>query len=717
MLEPDTHLKGRYRILHKIGGGGFGYVYKAIDEAFGSSVAIKEIKGEHLSRHKLRKAFEREAKLLHALKHDALPRVTDYFLHDQKQFLVMDFIGGRDLAALLRERLQQVGAPFVWQDVAPWADRLLGALQYLHSGPEPIIHRDIKPANIKLAEDGQVYLLDFGLAKGATGQVSTVIDGESLPSVSGCTRAYAPLEQLQDSGTEPQSDLYSLAATFYHLLTGQIPIGPAQRDEAVQRGQRDPLIPAHEAHHEIPVAVSQVISQALNLRWWDRIGSAKEMHLALLAGSLQKGMPEPVPASLEVELNNQTRTPKQGDGRHISSEHIASVFTQKLNLRFVRSVSSRHLLGLVTLVSFILVLFAGGYVIKRWRFPSNVGKPPEANSSAPERTLGGTVAKRIDLRPAHVLEGHNGTVWSVAFSPDGTLAASASEDATIILWDTKNWNPKFPPFKLHRGPVYAVAFSVDGKLLASGSADKTIKLWDTETGQLLKTLKDVGVPVLRLAFSPDGDVLASCAGKDPQRGGDEIRLWYPRREWYTKILTHKVQRVWAIAFLSETLASVDFDGKMRLWRLSPIAKTQVIEDSQDSDLTPPSQELITERPLIALAVSRDRKYIACGTSDAKIQLFSCQGEIQKCEQVKTLVSDKTNHPSKNFIIALAFAPDNALVSSSADNKILVWDLTDGSSKSLSVSAVPIGVQRTIAFSPNGQTLITGGEDHLVRVWQ
>lgn len=104
MLSPETLLRNRYRVISKIGGGGFGYVYKAIDEVFGCTVAIKETKEQVAGADQLRRAFEREAKLLRNLKHDALPRVTDYFLYGQSQFLVMDFIEGSDLAALLKTR-------------------------------------------------------------------------------------------------------------------------------------------------------------------------------------------------------------------------------------------------------------------------------------------------------------------------------------------------------------------------------------------------------------------------------------------------------------------------------------------------------------------------------------------------------------------------------------------------------------------------------------
>src|SRR5256885_11064878 len=111
--------------------------------------------------------------------------------------------------------------------------------------------------------------------------MSTIIEGQISSSVPGFTREYAPLEQWQDTGTEPQSDIYSLGATLYHLLTGQLPILASKRDEALQRGKGDLLRPAHEINPAIPLAVSQVISQALAVRWWDRIASAREMRAAL----------------------------------------------------------------------------------------------------------------------------------------------------------------------------------------------------------------------------------------------------------------------------------------------------------------------------------------------------------------------------------------------------------------------------------------------------
>jgi len=204
MLAPDTLIHGRYRIIRAIGKGGMGAVYEAFDLRLQSPVALKQmvVEGEQLSR-----AFAREAQLLASLRHQALPRVIDHFVDDQGQFLVMEFIPGDDLAALLQKR----GAPFPIDQVLSWADTLLDALSYLHPQQPPVIHRDIKPQNMKLTPRDEIILLDFGLAKGAPAAQTRSMTG----SVFGYTPQYTLLEQIKGVGTEPRSDLYALAATLY----------------------------------------------------------------------------------------------------------------------------------------------------------------------------------------------------------------------------------------------------------------------------------------------------------------------------------------------------------------------------------------------------------------------------------------------------------------------------------------------------------------------
>ncbi len=270
MLAPDTLIHGRYRIIRAIGKGGMGAVYEAFDLRLQSPVALKQmvVEGEQLSR-----AFAREAQLLASLRHQALPRVIDHFVDDQGQFLVMEFIPGEDLATLL----QKQGAPFPVDQVLAWADTLLDVLSYLHAQQPPVIHRDIKPQNMKRTPRGEIILLDFGLAKGAAATQTRSMTG----SVFGYTPQYAPLEQIKGVGTEPRSDLYALAATLYHLITGTPPPDALTRAAAVVTRDPDPLEPAHHLNPGVPHDVSAILNQALALDPTARFANADAMRRAL----------------------------------------------------------------------------------------------------------------------------------------------------------------------------------------------------------------------------------------------------------------------------------------------------------------------------------------------------------------------------------------------------------------------------------------------------
>jgi len=254
MIAPQTLLQNRYLVISQIGQGGMGAVYVATDQRFGSTVALKET---FFTDPALRRAFEREARLLNRLRHHALPRVSDHFLEEEGQFLVMEYIAGDDLWEMLKGQ----GGAFPLKEVLDWADQLLDALDYLHTQEPPVIHRDIKPQNLKLTPRGQIVLLDFGLAKGNPLQAS---QATATGSIFGYSRNYAPIEQIQGTGTDTRSDLYSLAATLYHLLTGVTPPDALTRAAAVLNGQPDPLRPANELHNQVTPAVAQVLMRAMS---------------------------------------------------------------------------------------------------------------------------------------------------------------------------------------------------------------------------------------------------------------------------------------------------------------------------------------------------------------------------------------------------------------------------------------------------------------------
>jgi serine/threonine protein kinase len=271
MLSPDTVLQNRYRIVCKLSAGGMGTVYEAIDLRFNSQVALKET---HFTEEALRKQFEREAHLLYKLRHPAIARVIDHFVEGDGQFLVMDYVEGDDLSDMQEKR----DAAFASVEVLQWADQLLDALSYLHKQNPPVIHRDIKPQNLKLSRSGQIILLDFGLAKGFAGQISRVT---TSGSIFGYTPNYAPLEQVHGTGTDTRSDLYSLAATMYRLLTNFTPSDVSTRAAAVIGGRPDTLKPACEVNPQVTTAVSDVLRKGMEIDAEQRYSSAVEMRRAL----------------------------------------------------------------------------------------------------------------------------------------------------------------------------------------------------------------------------------------------------------------------------------------------------------------------------------------------------------------------------------------------------------------------------------------------------
>ncbi|MFS8086349.1 MAG: serine/threonine-protein kinase, partial [Acidobacteriota bacterium] len=207
------------------------------------------------------------------LNHPVLPRVSDYFTEGNRAFLVMQYVEGTDLAQIIA---RQPG-PFPRKAVVAWADQLLDALVYLHSRERQIIHRDIKPHNLKVTPNGQIALLDFGLAKT---QIEAS-DEISCTSVFGYTPRYAPIEQIQDMGTGPQSDIYALGATLYHLLTGIKPTDALTRAAALVSSRPSPLRPANEVNSAISPELGSVITRAMAQNPNERYSNAIEFREAL----------------------------------------------------------------------------------------------------------------------------------------------------------------------------------------------------------------------------------------------------------------------------------------------------------------------------------------------------------------------------------------------------------------------------------------------------
>lgn len=280
-LAPNTLLQNRYLVVQLIGKGGMGEVYLAVDQRLGSAVALKrtffsddEVLGG---------AFEREARTLARMRHPVLPKVSDHFIENENQFLVMEHIAGEDLS----KRLEASQKPFPLSWVLFWADQLLDALAYLHTHEPPILHRDIKPQNLKLTSDNNIILLDFGLSKNSVGETKISSAGST-----GFTPHYAPMEQIRGTGTSPRSDIYSLSATLYQLLTNKVPPDALSRADALLNGSPDPIEPVEKINTEVTKVVSDVILKGISVSQEQRFATAREMQKELrdAYAKMQKAM-------------------------------------------------------------------------------------------------------------------------------------------------------------------------------------------------------------------------------------------------------------------------------------------------------------------------------------------------------------------------------------------------------------------------------------------
>lgn len=259
-LEQGSILNERYRIDGQLGKGGMGAVYLAFDQTLGIKVAVKE--NLNLNPESERQ-FKREASLLAGLRHPNLPRVTDHFILEGRQYLVMDFIEGEDLHARAKRQPPSVA------EVIGWASSVADALAYLHSRQPPIIHRDVKPANIKLQPDGNVVLVDFGLAK--------VFDQkQTTTGARGLTPGYSPPEQYGSGRTDARSDQYALAATIYALLTGSAPTDSIERMMGNEQ-----LRPPAKLNPQIPAAVDEALQMALSISKDERFPDMQTFAAAL----------------------------------------------------------------------------------------------------------------------------------------------------------------------------------------------------------------------------------------------------------------------------------------------------------------------------------------------------------------------------------------------------------------------------------------------------
>jgi len=284
-----------------------GNIYLADDLRLeGRRCALKEVEHDRTVSAKLlkeaRQQFLHEATVLARLDHPNLPKVSDFFSIGPRDYLVMDYVPGKDLRVMMLDAKQN--NTFLGEaDILTWANQLADALTYLHSQTPPLVHRDVKPSNLKITPNGLLKLVDFGLVKALVPDemTITVIQGRG-------TALYTPLEQYGGDGlhTDIRSDIYAFGCTLYHLLTNTPPVDARQRFL-----QPDSLLPPRKLNPAISFRTERAILWAMELHPDDRPETAEDLRQFLLGTRELPSRPQTQTRTRKSILDLFKRTPEQ----------------------------------------------------------------------------------------------------------------------------------------------------------------------------------------------------------------------------------------------------------------------------------------------------------------------------------------------------------------------------------------------------------------------
>ena len=625
-------LRNRYRVIRPLGGGGFGRTFLAEDEdKLNEPCVVKQLLPQVQGTTALLKAtqlFKEEARRLQQLgEHPQIPTLYAYFEQDNYLYLVQQLILGQTL----RQELEQ-GA-FSEQKIWELLIDLLPVLQFVHE--HQVIHRDIKPENIiRRQSDGKPVLIDFGVAK----QLSAT--ALARPGTSIGSFGYAPMEQMKGGEAHPASDLYSLGATCFHLLTGLHPSNLwAEQGYGWVTNWRQYL------KKPISQELGQVLDKLLQKDIQQRYQSVDEVRQDL---NLQ-----PQPPSAQSPPIPPERFAGQPSPSVIS--HQPSV--PSTPFASANPFKIRLLVGGV-----LLLLGLGAYWY--WhleRIPTLTGHSDQVNAVAispdGQKITSGSDDQSIKIwnlntgQALRTLKGHSSWVYSVAISPDGQSLVSGSKDQTIKVWNL-NTGEELRTFKAHTGYVNSVAISRDAQKIASGSYDKTIKVWNLKTGQV-STLTGHSREVLSVAISPDGQKLASGSADRT------IKVWNLNTGKELHTLTGHSGDVNSIAISPEgqELASVSDDKTIKVWNLNTGRQIRTLT-GHSADVNS-----VAYSPRTPTANSPDNQKIATGSDDKTIKVWN----LITGEELATL----KGHSAP--VWSVAFSPDGqTLVSGSADKTIKIW---------------------------------------------
>ncbi|GAB3987767.1 hypothetical protein GCM10029978_107850 [Actinoallomurus acanthiterrae] len=654
-MERGGVLGGRYRLVKRLGRGGMGEVWAAHDDSLNRKIAIKILLANVDTEAKLIARLRHEARTAGALQHPGITVIHDIGDHDGHPYFVMELLDGRDCKVLVAEHPNGLPPGLALELMVQVAD----ALAYAHD--HGVVHRDIKPANL-IQLTGGVKICDFGIARYAEATTHLTVTGGALG-----TPAFMAPEQWRGENVDARTDLYCFGATLHTLLTGRPPFpGPSQH-ALMHQHLVTPPPHLHDLRSDLPAGLDDLLQRLLAKDPTDRPATAHQVRHTLQTVFADLDAPAIATSA------RRGSTPTTRD--RVNSSEPAS--TLRENGEPQRSAP--HWPGRRTVLLGGLGAITAGVSAAAGIWPEH-----SRRGNATPRQSAATSGQDITLT------GHTGNVDAVAFSPDGKILATGSNDTTVRLWDVAAARTT-TTLTGHTGFVYSVAFSPDGKTLATGSTDGTARLWDVASARAASLTGHTDA-VNSVAFNPDGKTLATGSWDGT------VRLWDVATTRTTTTLTANTGFVVWVAFSPDgkTLAAGGGNNSVRLWDVAT-ARTLAA-------LTFPAVRG-GYSAVQSVAFSPDGKTLAIGSSDKLARLRDTA-----TGRIATLAG------SAGVVNSVAFSPDGkTLATASSERTVRLWDVA--TARAAAASFADTGQAICVAFSPDGTTLAVGSNDRTARLWK